>query len=259
MCDQRVASIPQQKDTLVDFHDFPPIAAVLQFAYSVVSGLADLVTPIAGASSAALAIVLITVAIRITLIPVGRSQVRADAARRRIAPQVEALRKRHARNPEALQRGLAELYTRENASPFAGILPTLVQAPIVSTVYGLFVLSTIAGHANELMAGHLFGVTLGSSVVSSVGTARDPMSVVVMLVPLAVLLVVAWLSRQANLQYSQAWRATVMPIERHTSWLVFTTVVVGVFVPFAALLYLTVSTTWATVERSLMRRRYLPT
>jgi YidC/Oxa1 family membrane protein insertase len=77
--------------------------------------------------------------------------VKAEWTRRRLAPKLRALQAKYKKNPELLQRKIAALYKAENASPFARMLPTLAQAPVISLVYALFIRATIDGHANTLL------------------------------------------------------------------------------------------------------------
>ena len=140
----------------MDPFSFPLLAAVLEAAYRFVEGLAALLQPIAGVSSAALAILVITALVRTLLIPVGVSQVQAEGTRRRLYPQILALQRRLRKDPVALQQKMAELYRAENTSQFAGVLPALAQAPVLSVVYTLFVRNTIDGHANALLSQQLF-------------------------------------------------------------------------------------------------------
>ena len=160
----------------MDLYAFPPIAALLDGAHAVLMGLADLLEPLIGVSSAAAAVVLVTLLVRAALIPVGISQAKAERTRARLAPQLAALQRKHQKNPERLQRETMSLYRREGTTPLAGCLPMLVQAPIVGIIYALFILPTIAGHPNDLLTHTLFGVPLGSSLAGSIasGARRRP-------------------------------------------------------------------------------------
>jgi YidC/Oxa1 family membrane protein insertase len=254
----------------VDFYSFAPIAAVLNAGYSVVTGLATFLTPLAGSGSSALAIIVITLLVRTVLIPVGAAQMRAEFTRRRLAPRLSELQRRH-QNPALLQRKIAELYASERASPVAGCLPTLAQAPVLSTVYGLFVLSSVNGHANALLVSPLFGVPLGTSFAHFLGAGLGAGAIwpgaAVFLVLLLVIAAVAWLSRRATLAQAQASHpGSVKPRDAASlatyklagalSWAPFITVLVAAWVPLAATLYLAVTTTWTLVERTLLRRRF---
>src|SRR6516165_11572751 len=138
-------------------------------AYHVVSGLAGLLTPLAGGLATAGAIAGFTVAIRLLLLPLSYRAMRGMAAQARIAPRVQALQKQHAGQPDRLQRELAALYRSEGTSVFAGCLPALAQWPVLSVLYLLFRSPRIAGAPNALLSHGLFGAPLGSHWLGGAG------------------------------------------------------------------------------------------
>jgi YidC/Oxa1 family membrane protein insertase len=231
----------------MDPFSFAPIGALLDAAYALVEGIASLLAPFAGGSSAALAIVALTMLVRTVLIPVGISQVRAEWARRRIAPKLQALQRKYKGKPELLQQKTMALYKAENVSPFAGFLPALAQAPVISLVYALFIRTQIGDHPNALLGESLGGVTLGTSVFH----AGWP-GVLVFLALFAVMAVVAWMTRRTTLRLAteQSRALTLL------SWLPFLTIPFAAVVPLAATIYLATTTLWTLVERALLRRRY---
>lgn len=240
----------------MDFSAFPPLAAVLDAAHSLLLELAALLEPLAGPASAALAIVLVTLLVRAALVPLGVLQVRAETARRRLAPKISELQKRYRKNPETLQRKTLELYRDAGVSAFAGIRPALAQVPIVSVLYGVAVSPTLNGHSNELLTETLFGAPLGQPFTAML--AAPGLTLLVPLALLAVMAVVAWFTRRQSLRMAAAASAAEGPLANAggiLSWLSFATVVIALFVPLAASLYLTVSGAWTFVERTLLRRR----
>ena len=242
----------------MDIYTFGPIAAVLDAAYSVVTGLQHLLDPVAGGASAALAIVAITLLLRLLLIPVGRSQVRAEFTRRRLAPRLQELQRRYKGKPEVLQQKMMELYTSEKASPIAGLLPALAQAPVLSVVYGLFILPSVNGHANGLLAENLFGAPLGTSFAHLVTTGAISTDLFVYGALLVVIASVAFASRRVALAFTRPADVAAPAMARMNaalSWLPFVTVVFAALVPLAATIYLAVTTTWTLVERQVLRRR----
>jgi YidC/Oxa1 family membrane protein insertase len=271
----------------MNIYAFGPIAALLDTAYAVVRALSDLIEPLAGASASALAIVLITLLVRSALIPVGLSQARATRMRRRLAPRLAQIRSRHGSNPERLQRETMALYAEENASPLAGCLPLLIQAPVLTIIYGLFLVPTINGHPNLLLADTLAGAPLGTSFTSALeaavtgaGAATAGLTLLVAGLLLALIAVVALFSRRLTLriQAADATAATTPagtapagnppttippalaalapggPAARMLSWLPLITVIFAAFVPLAATLYLLVTTAWTLVERTVLHR-----
>jgi YidC/Oxa1 family membrane protein insertase len=138
-------------------------------AYHVVSGLASLLAPLAGGLATAAAIAGFTVAIRMLLLPLSYRAARGMAAQARIAPLARALQKKHAGQPDRLQRELTALYRSEGTSMFAGCLPALAQWPILSVLYLLFRSPRIAGAPNTLLSHGLFGAPLGSHWLGGAG------------------------------------------------------------------------------------------
>src|SRR5215469_5261236 len=118
-----------------------PVAA----AYHVVSVLASVLAPLLSGLATAGAIVLFTMGIRLLLLPLSYRAMRGMDAQARVAPQIQALQKKHAGQPERLQRELTALYRAEGTSMFAGCLPLLIQWPFLSVLYLLFRSATIGG------------------------------------------------------------------------------------------------------------------
>ncbi|WP_040165902.1 YidC/Oxa1 family membrane protein insertase [Microbacterium gorillae] len=242
----------------MDIFAFPPLAALLDAAYSGLIALADLLEPAVGVSAAALAVILVTLLVRACLIPVGVSQAKAEQMRARLAPRLRELQARHKKNPERLQRETMKLYTDENTSPFAGCLPLLAQAPVVGLIYTLFLRPEIAGHPNALLAHQLAGVPLGTSFVGALGRGSlDLPTVLVVGTIVAIIAVVGELTRRA-------FRPTV-PAEgplassgaqRMLGALQYLTAVFALFVPVAAGLYLATTVAWTLAQRVLLRRRH---
>ncbi len=238
----------------------PPFAALLELAHTSVVGLTGLVAPIAGESSAALAVVLFTGLVRLALVPVGASQVRAEFVRRRLAPELADLRRRYRSDPRTLQEKSLALYRREKASPVAGILPTLAQLPVISTVYALFVHPIVAGHSNVLLSASLLGAPLGDSIVGGI-VAGPALPVLALFAGVLVCVsLAAGMTRRASMRFAATSglpdAARTQAITAALSWLPFVTVIVASIVPLAAALYLATSTWWTVAERAVLRRRF---
>jgi YidC/Oxa1 family membrane protein insertase len=131
-------------------------------AYHVVSALAGMLAPLPGGLAAAAAIVGFTMAVRLLMLPLSYRAMRWMDAQARLAPRVQALRKKHAGQPDRLRRELAALYESEGASMFGGCLSMLLQWPFLSVMYLLFRSPVIGGARNSLLTHDLFGAPLGS-------------------------------------------------------------------------------------------------
>ena len=71
-------------------------------AYYLVTTLSAVLTPVAGGLAVGVAIAAFTVAVRLLVLPFSYYAMRGQAAQARIAPQVQALRQRYAKQPDRL-------------------------------------------------------------------------------------------------------------------------------------------------------------
>ncbi|MGP3534679.1 YidC/Oxa1 family membrane protein insertase [Microbacterium sp. RD1] len=237
----------------MNLFDLPPLALLLDLAYGGLTALSGVLAPVAGSAASAAAIVVVTLLVRMALIPVGVAQARAERVRARLAPRLAELQKKHRTDRERLQRETMRLYRDENASPFAGCLPVLAQAPLVGLLYAVFLHPVIAGHANALLTDTLWGVPLGSALVTTVltGTAGLATALVFGGLILAIA-VVGELTRRA-FRPDPATSAPAFAV-RMLGVAQFVTAAVAAFVPLAAGLYLLVTVAWTLGQRLLLRR-----
>lgn len=80
-------------------------------------------------------VLLLTIAVRLILLPLGVTQVRSFQKMAKLAPRQKELQAKHKGNPQQMQQELAALYKEEGVNPAAGCLPLLLQLPVM---YGLF-------------------------------------------------------------------------------------------------------------------------
>src|SRR2546423_3009540 len=116
-------------------------ALALKFLYDVLAGVA----PLQFLGAYGLAIVLLTVVIKVVLSPLYHFQLsvsrKTQAEQRRIAPEVAAVRKKFKNEPQKQQAALMELYKEHGINPLSsltGCLPAVVQLPILTALYYVF-------------------------------------------------------------------------------------------------------------------------
>ena len=236
------------------------IPGAVSAAYHLVSALARVLAPLPGGLAAAAAIVGFTLAVRLLLLPLSYYAIRGQASQARLAPQVQALRRRHAGQPDRLQTELAALYRREGTGMFAGCLPLLLQLPFLSVMYALFRSGTIGGRPNALLGQDLLGATLGSHWLSGPG----PLSAqgAVFLGVFALLAAAAWLAarvtRRAAARLAPDGQPPAQPGGAAGLLLravPYASIAVAAVMPLAAGLYLLTTTAWSAAERALLARR----
>jgi len=85
-----------------------------------------------------LAIILITIIIKIILYPLNKKAIVSQKALQDLQPKIEEIRKKHSQNKEAQARATIELYKQEKINPASSCLPILVQLPFLIAVYHIF-------------------------------------------------------------------------------------------------------------------------
>ncbi len=81
------------------------------------------------------AIVLLTLAIKLVLHPLTRKSLKSMKAMQALAPQMAALREKYRDDPRTMNMETMNLYRANHVNPFAGCLPQFIQLPVL---YGLF-------------------------------------------------------------------------------------------------------------------------
>ena len=87
------------------------------------------------AGSYGMAIVLLTVIIRLVMWPLSVSQQRSMVKTQQLAPKLKELQERYKSNPQMMQKKIAEFYKEHSFNPFAGCFPMLIQLPIFIMLY----------------------------------------------------------------------------------------------------------------------------
>ncbi len=239
----------------MDLTTLPIIGPLVQLGAAGLHQFIDLLEPFAGSSAAALAVVLITLAVRTLLIPLDIRLVKAEGARRRLAPHLAELRRRWKKRPEELQRRTMQLYKNAGVSPVAGFGTMLAQAPIVSVLYLVLASPAIAGEPNPLLAETLFGVGFGDPLglalfAGSAGAFALIAIVTVTLVVAGMLLLRSMRALQVGMPQAEIPPA-LAPV---LGILPFVTIIPALIVPFGAAIYLAVSSLWSAIERPVLRR-----
>lgn len=88
-----------------------------------------------GVGNWGLAIVLLTVLIKLAFFPLSAKSYRSMARLRKVTPQLQALRERYKDKREEFQKATMELYRKEKINPFGGCLPILIQIPVFIALY----------------------------------------------------------------------------------------------------------------------------
>jgi YidC/Oxa1 family membrane protein insertase len=99
-----------------------PLMAVALVAYSFVHDFG-------------LAIILVTVAIRLAVYPLYKTQIRSQRAMQELAPVLNDLKKKYPKDRQRFAEEQMKLYKERGVNPAAGCLPLVLQLPILFALY----------------------------------------------------------------------------------------------------------------------------
>ena len=93
------------------------------------------------------AIILLTVLVKLILYPLSAASYKSMANMRRVAPQMKRLQERHADDRQKLSQEMMALYKKESVNPLGGCLPMLLPMPIFIALYWVLFESVELRHA----------------------------------------------------------------------------------------------------------------
>ena len=107
---------------------------VADFISMIIDGLYQ-VTVAIGFPSYALAIIFISILLKLVLYPLMQKQMKSTMNMQEVQPKLEYVQKKYKNNPEKMNEEVMKLYKEYDVNPMAGCLPLLIQMPIL---IGLF-------------------------------------------------------------------------------------------------------------------------
>ena len=221
--------------------------APVELTQHLLTLLDSAVRPLLGPSSAWVAIALLTVLVRVALLPLAIAQARAGRVQAELQPEVAKLRKRFAKKPERLQAAMLDLYRQRGVGVLAGsgCLPALlqlVQLPVIWIVYRVIRASAFSGA--------LFGVPLATTLWA----APAPL----LLALVGVLGVAAALSSWQGARAARNAAATVeapggRSLTAVARALPFAAIPVAAWLPLAVVVYLAAGNLFTVIQQALLR------
>ncbi len=113
------------------------------------SGIADILTQIMttfmdycyaftqtiGYPSYGLAIIMLTLIIKLVLSPLTAKQIRSMEGMQTLQPKIKALQQKYKGNQKKMQEEMAKLYKETGVNPLSGCLPILIQMPFLISIF----------------------------------------------------------------------------------------------------------------------------
>jgi YidC/Oxa1 family membrane protein insertase len=120
---------------------YQPLVNALIFLYNTVA-----------LENLGVAIILLTVAIRLLLFPFFHKSARQQTIMQKLQPKLKAIQAEHKKDRAKQTEAMMALYRDHNVNPFSGILFLLIQIPVLITLYRIF----ISGLSPEAFAPALY-------------------------------------------------------------------------------------------------------
>lgn len=110
---------------------FEPIENLLHVVLQALYNVTDL----AGFGSYGVAIILLTILIKMLLYPLTVKQVKSMKGMQDLQPKMKKLQEQYKNNPQLMQQKIGELYKEAGVNPLAGCLPLIIQMPILMGMF----------------------------------------------------------------------------------------------------------------------------
>jgi len=113
------------------------------------------------------AIIILTIIVRLILYPLSQKQMTSMGQMQKIQPRLKMLQEKYKDDKEKLNAEMMRLYKENNVNPMAGCLPLLVQLPIMIVLFQVLMNYEMAAGATFL------GIRLELSVFDGLATAMN--------------------------------------------------------------------------------------
>ena len=134
---------------------YQPLFNLLVWLYNVIPG-----------HDIGLAILLLTLLIKLVLYPFSLQALKAQKALAELQPKIEELKVKYKDNKETMSREMMNLYKENKVNPLSSCLPVLIQLPFLIAVYRVFISGLGSKGLENLYSfvahpGHINAVSLG--------------------------------------------------------------------------------------------------
>ena len=222
--------------------------------YVVLKSFQHWTAPVLGGQSFWFSIVLLTIAVRIVLIPLTVKQVRSTRVMQELQPELKKLQAKYKNDKQKLQEELMKLYRERGFNPMAGCWPLAAQLPFFWALYRVIYSKRIDGQPNILIGKTFFGVPLDDRWSALHGWG-DKLTSVAGLTILGLIIAMAITTYISQRQLMAKQTAEVNPQQQmmlRIMPLMF--VVFAVNVPLAVVLYWVTTNLWSMGQQWVLLR-----
>jgi YidC/Oxa1 family membrane protein insertase len=223
--------------------------------YHVLTFFQELVEPVLGSQSYWFSIVLLTIAVRILLIPLTVKQVKSTRVMQELAPEIKKLQAKHKNDKTKLNEEMMALYKERGFNPMAGCWPLLAQMPFFFALYQVIYRPVIAGGANVLLGKTFFGVPLEQHWLQLAGWAKIFSAAGLTILALTTAMAITTFISQRQLMNKQT--AQVNPQQQMLMKIMpLMFFVFAINVPLAVIIYWVTTNFWSVGQQWMLLRTH---
>lgn len=101
--------------------------------------------------SAALAVIILTILVKLILLPGAKHMAHTQKKMQEIAPELEKIKKEHKDDPQTQALKTMELYKKEGVKPFSSFVQLFIQLPVIIALYWVFIKTGLPNIKTELL------------------------------------------------------------------------------------------------------------
>jgi YidC/Oxa1 family membrane protein insertase len=122
----RLVKLPEGMELTVDFGILTILSAPLFWLLVKIHGMV---------ANWGVAIILLTVLIKLAFFPLSAASYRSMAHMRRVQPKIQSIKDRFGKDKAKLNTAMMDIYKKEKINPLGGCLPILIQIPVFISLY----------------------------------------------------------------------------------------------------------------------------
>jgi len=106
---------------------YQPILNLLVFLYNIIPG-----------NDLGVAIILLTIIIKLILLPLSKKSLQSQKALQDLQPKIEEIKNKYKDKKEEMSKAMMQLYKENKVNPLSSCLPLLIQMPFLFAVFRVF-------------------------------------------------------------------------------------------------------------------------
>ena len=221
------------------------------------------------------AIILLTVILRLLLVPLFVKQIHASKKMQELNPKVQALRKKYKNDKQRLNQEVMKLYQENGANPLSGCLPLLVQMPVFIGLFqvlkrisdakpGQGVFAMTPDLVQSAQNANIFGAHIPDTFLNAWNASQKSWSAIVVTgIAVVISSCTTFFTVRSSMQRQKMQQGATMddgnPMMQAQKMMVFLAPLFGLFglgFPLGVLLYWVTSNSWTLAQQHYIYSRY---